>query len=62
MLATVPDEFSLQLAARSLDSAGIDFKTFEEPDLGGRLTALATAPVRAESRKLFRKYPLLREA
>jgi hypothetical protein len=50
---------ALELAARSIRQAGIEYRGFREPDLGGSITALATAPVGEEKRRHFRKYPLL---
>lgn len=59
MLLHVPDEFSLQLAARNLNKHGIAYRAFAEPDLDGQTTALATEPLRGDARKHFRKYRLL---
>jgi hypothetical protein len=59
VLLEVPDEFALELAARRLRVRGIVYREFHEPDLGNSLTAVATAPVGDDARRVFRKYPLL---
>ena len=59
MLLAVPDEFSLELAARRLRAHYIRYSAFREPDLGDSLTAIATEPVDGDTRRLFRKFPLL---
>jgi hypothetical protein len=43
-----------------LNASGIAHRAFYEPDLGGQLTAIATAPLSPEQRQFFRKYQLLR--
>ena len=58
VLCTVPDELSLELAARRLRVEGIGHATFHEPDIGNSLTALCTEPLESSRRKLFRRYPL----
>jgi len=44
-----------------LDSKGLGYAIFQEPDQGNRYTALATEPVYGKNRKLFKKLPLLKE-
>lgn len=43
-----------------LHSLGIPLRTFSDADLGGDLTALATAPLRGQQRRAMRRYQLLR--
>jgi hypothetical protein len=43
-----------------LCASGIAHRAFCEPDIGGQLTAIATAPLSPEQRLFFRKYQLLR--
>jgi di/tripeptidase len=59
VILTVPDEEHLVRAAHCLDLAGIRYRRFVEEDLGRQFTSLATAPVDAESRRHFRRFPLL---
>jgi hypothetical protein len=44
-----------------LTALGIPLRTFSDADLGGDLTALATAPLRGEARRRLRRYQCLRE-
>lgn len=55
----VRDERRLGQCLRRLEAAGIRFRAFFEPDLGGQLTAAATEPVRGNQRRLFRRFQLL---
>jgi hypothetical protein len=55
----VRDEVRLGRCRDRLRRAGIRFRTFFEPDLGDRLTALATEPIRGSQRHVFRDYRLL---
>jgi hypothetical protein len=55
----VRDERRLGLCRDRLGRAGIRFRAFHEPDLGGQLTALATEPLRGPQRHFFRDYQLL---
>ena len=48
-------------AVGQLSGAGVRFRIFHEPDLGGAPTALATEPLRGEARAPLRRFPLLRE-
>jgi len=61
VICTVPDEQSLCAFAGRLDSKGLGYAIFQEPDQGNRYTALATEPVYGKNRKLFKKLPLLKE-
>jgi hypothetical protein len=56
----VPDEVRLGTCLDRLRRAGVRFRAFHEPDLGGALTAAATEPVRGAQRLLFRDSQLLR--
>jgi hypothetical protein len=56
----VRDEASLGSCLDDLRRAGVRFRAFREPNLGGELTAAATEPVRGTQRLLFRDCRLLR--
>jgi hypothetical protein len=58
----VRDEQRLARCLDDLDSAGIAFKAFFEPDLGDQLTALATEPLSGPRRKALGDLRLLGEA
>jgi hypothetical protein len=56
----VRDERRLGQCRDRLERAGIRYRAFFEPDLGDRLTALASEPLRnPQQRSLFRDYQLL---
>jgi hypothetical protein len=55
----VRDELRLGRWLDRLRAAGIRFRAFFEPDLGNRLTAVATEPVRGPRRHVFRDLRLL---
>lgn len=60
VVISVPDLDQLMEIASYLDSKMVRFVAFFEPDIS-QYTSIATEPVRAESRKLFRKFKLLKE-
>lgn len=51
----------LEAAQRWLTENGVRFALFEEEDLGGQPTALASETVTGERRKIFRRFSLLKE-
>jgi len=55
----VSNERGLRRAAEKLQSAGISFRAFQEPDLDNSLTAIATEPMVGDKRQLFIGYPLM---
>ena len=59
VILTVADEERLNRVVYRLQDNSIPFQTFIEPDIGDQLTAIATAPVCGDNRRLFRKYALL---
>ena len=59
VVATVEDENELFRASVSLTNAGIQHSVFFEDDVKS-YTALSTGCVSGETRKAFRKYPLLK--
>jgi hypothetical protein len=61
-LLAVSSQRELLKAADRLDRAGVPYKQFLEPDLDNSITALCTAPVSGETRRLFRRYQLLQSA
>ncbi len=56
----VRDELTLRQSLDKLQTHGVRCRAFLEPDLGNELTALATEPVFDGTRRLFRRFPLLR--
>ena len=60
VMLTVANEERLHRAVARLQANSIKFQTFIEPDIGHQLTALATAPIRGEARKIFKKFALLK--
>jgi hypothetical protein len=56
----VKDEYKLSSILPRLDSAGIPYRTFVEPDIGDQLTAVATAPISGERRDFFKNFQLLK--
>jgi len=55
----VKGEHQLYNSARKLDSAGIRYRIFTEPDRNDEATAIATEPIFGEQRRLFRNYRCL---
>ncbi len=55
----VRDEVRLGRWLDRLRAAGVGFRAFFEPDLGGRLTAATTEPLRGTQRDVFRDLTLL---
>ena len=52
----IGSEFQLQHVAARLEALGIQYQSFNEPDLGGQLTSLATEPLAMQERKLMQRY------
>lgn len=59
VLCGMQDEASLLAHADYLQSHGIGHILFREPDLNNEATAIATVPLSAKQRRLFRKANLL---
>ena len=59
VLLGAPSERSLWAILHRLKAQGIACKPFCDSDLGNQLTALATAPVRGDQRRFFRRYRCL---
>ncbi len=59
VVLTVPTEADLERMIGTLELAAIPHCAYREPDLGGTMTALATAPVLGEQRRHFRRWKLL---
>ncbi len=59
VVLAVPSEADLDRMMATLQLAKIRHTPYCEPDFGGRMTALATAPVSHEQRRHFRRWPLL---
>lgn len=63
VLCSVSDEQELLIFAEKLNSRGIKFSLFQEPDIGNVYTSLSTEPISGETRRIFSKLRLLnREA
>jgi len=60
IVCQVRDELTLRQSLDKLQTHGVRCRAFLEPDLGNELTALATEPVFDGTRRLFRRFPLLR--
>lgn len=60
VVCSVKNEQALHKARDQLKEAGINFVTFEEPDIGNEMTALATEPISGDKRLFFKKYQLLK--
>lgn len=58
VLIGVNDENKLVNTLRRISELGIRCKAFYEPDIGDRLTAIATEPVSGATRRHFKKYQL----
>jgi hypothetical protein len=56
----VKNEAKLEQAASDLERQGIRLKRFYEPDIGYKLTAIATEPLTGDARKALRKYQLMK--
>jgi len=60
IVLVVKSEHKLLEVAEKLQTLGIIFKEFREPDIGNQMTALATIPLFGENRKFFAKFQLFR--
>lgn len=60
VFCSVRDEWALEVCCERLSANGIIFSRFIEPDRNNELTAIATAPVNGEARKLFRRLKLVK--
>jgi len=58
----LPDEAALRRALAKMDAAAIPHFPWTEPDNDLGLTAIATAPLRGDARRLFANYRLLKHA
>lgn len=61
VVIAVRDEAALQRANDKLISQGVALAAWREPDLGGSLTSIASAPVSGNGRLPFRRYQLIKE-
>jgi hypothetical protein len=59
VLCGISSESQLENAMCKAQAAGIRCFPFNEPDIGGQLTAFATEPLSEETRRHFRRYNLL---
>jgi hypothetical protein len=61
ILLSAKDEQDLEMIARKIDCAGIDFYMFYEPDNGMGHSAICTRPIMSDrERVFFRKWDLYR--
>jgi hypothetical protein len=58
IICEVRSEDKLKMVMTELEGK-IQFKTFQEPDIGNQFTALASEPIRGEQRKLFNRFQLI---
>lgn len=56
----IDNEAELQKTAAYLESRGIEFEVFHEPDYNTGYTAICTRPMRGEERKIMRRFTLLK--
>lgn len=59
ILCVVKSEEKLKQVSRELATKGIRFSSFFEPDIGNKLTAIASAPVSGVNRDVFKRFQLL---
>lgn len=59
VFCSVSDEFDLVEYSTKLESKGIRYQVFLEPDIGNKLTAIATEPIYGSNRKIFRNLKLV---
>lgn len=58
ILIAVKNTYQLEKAMKDLESKGIKFISFEEPDWDYKLTSFATEPLTQDKRVLLKKYQL----
>jgi len=58
-LLGVKSERQLKNVCEQLQQHDIAYQSFREPDIGNALTAIATAPLSGDARKLFKKFNCL---
>lgn len=59
ILCVVKSEDKLKSVCKELMDKKIKFSEFREPDIGNQLTAIASEPLRGESRDAFKRFQLL---
>lgn len=59
VLFGINDELEMKKAALFLESKGIQFELFYEPDFDTGYTSICTQPLRGEERKPLRRFTLL---
>ena len=60
VICEVENEDNLKKAIKKLQQTDIQYKIFQEPDIGNEITAIATEPLAGEKRKFFKRYQLLK--
>ncbi len=61
IILSAKNEIRLKKVQTYLSENNIQFRSFQEPDIGNQLTALATEPIFSDRRHLFQKYQLVKE-
>lgn len=61
VLCSIQDEEALKREAIRFEAYNIKFVPFYEPDLNNQLTAIATAPIAGDDRRVCRRYNLLNQ-
>ena len=56
----IKGEPQLHSVASWLDTNGVKYKKFHEPDIGNQLTSISTEPIYDDQRNKFKKYQLLK--
>lgn len=61
IILDIKTEAKLNNVKNYLDSVGIKFVSFHEPDRDNELTSIATEPIFGDKRRYFKKYQLIKE-
>lgn len=61
ILFGIKDEADLRKAAAFLDTKGIKYEMFYEPDYDTGYTSICTEPIRGDQRKPLRRFSLLQD-
>jgi hypothetical protein len=59
IICEVRSEDKLKMVMRELDGQ-VNYKAFQEPDIGNQYTALATEPIYNNKRSLFKRFQLIK--
>ena len=62
IVLSVKDQPSLFKVARKLDTTGVRYRIFIEPDRGDEATALCTEIIQGDARRIFKNYQCIKES